>query len=101
MAALGSCSHCFHAADTDSGARTTTFKNVYIDDSTVPRIIKYQYPRRAIFQDLDGGLVQIFNNENGKNWNAGWTVPFFEHNDWENDCIYSERYDGHVCRPGI
>ena len=32
MAALGSCSHCFHPASTDSGGRTTTFKNLQFTD---------------------------------------------------------------------
>lgn len=35
MAALGSCSHCFHNAATDSGARTVTFSNLYFDSSVV------------------------------------------------------------------
>ena len=35
-AALGGCSHCYHPAATDSGARTVTFKNTYFD-STVKR----------------------------------------------------------------
>jgi hypothetical protein len=33
MAALGSCSHCFHSASTDSGARTVTFSNLVFDTS--------------------------------------------------------------------
>jgi hypothetical protein len=39
-AALGTCSHCFHPASTDSGARTMTTTNLYMDDS-VTRRIKY------------------------------------------------------------
>lgn len=35
MAALGSCSHCFHPASTDSGARTVTFSNLVFDSSVV------------------------------------------------------------------
>lgn len=31
MAGLGSCSHCFHPASTDSGARTVTFSNMFFD----------------------------------------------------------------------
>ena len=38
-AALGGCSHCFHAAATDSGARTVTFKNTYFDSTVKRRII--------------------------------------------------------------
>ena len=37
-AALGGCSHCFHAAATDSGARTVTFNNTYFDSSVIQKI---------------------------------------------------------------
>jgi hypothetical protein len=38
-AALGSCSHCFHGAATDSGARTITFEGLEFYDT--PRKIRY------------------------------------------------------------
>ena len=34
-AAISGCSHCFHPASTDSGARTVTFKNIYFDKSVI------------------------------------------------------------------
>ena len=40
-AALGSCSHCFHPASTDSGARTVTFKNIFFDAATIPIKVRY------------------------------------------------------------
>jgi len=40
-AALGDCSHCFHPASTDSGARTVTVSGLYFDPTTVPKRIKY------------------------------------------------------------
>jgi hypothetical protein len=40
-AALGTCSHCFHPASTDSGGRTMTVSNLVFDDETVPRRIRY------------------------------------------------------------
>jgi hypothetical protein len=40
-AALGDCSHCFHPASTDSGARTVTVSGLYFDSATVPRRIRY------------------------------------------------------------
>jgi len=40
-AALGTCSHCFHDAATDEGARTITTQGFYFDDATVPRRIRY------------------------------------------------------------
>ena len=54
-AALGDCSHCFHPAATDSGARTYTTSRLEFTDVT--RRIKYQYPQRGIFHDLDGSLT--------------------------------------------
>ena len=38
QAALGSCSHCFHPASTDSGARTTKFSGIYFDSSVATKI---------------------------------------------------------------
>lgn len=57
--AIGSCSHCFHPAATDSGARTITFSGLKFDDATVPVRIRYQYPFRDIFYDLDGSLTGL------------------------------------------
>jgi hypothetical protein len=56
-AALGDCSHCWHPASTDQGARTISTENLYFD-STVTKRIKYQYPFRGIFWDLDGTLTE-------------------------------------------
>jgi len=39
-ALVGSCSHCFHPAATDNGARTIKFSNLTID-SSVDRICNY------------------------------------------------------------
>jgi len=58
-AALGSCSHCFHPAATDQGARTVTFSNLFFDSATVPRRIRYGYPYKAIFFDTDGTLTGL------------------------------------------
>jgi hypothetical protein len=40
-AALGTCSHCWHPAATDSGGRTFKVQNLTFDSSTVPRRIRY------------------------------------------------------------
>jgi hypothetical protein len=40
-AAFGQCSHCFHPASTDSGARTVTLSDIFIDQPTVPRRIRW------------------------------------------------------------
>jgi hypothetical protein len=54
-AALGSCSHCFHPAATDSGARTVTFTS--LEFNNVIKRILYQYPYKAIYYDTDGTLT--------------------------------------------
>ena len=71
-AALGSCSHCFHPASTDSGARTTTFSKLYFDQ-TVTTKIRYQFPYRDIFYDLDGTLTGLGPKT--------WATPYWKHND--------------------
>lgn len=72
-AAFGSCSHCFHPASTDSGARTITFSKIYFDPSTVTTRIRYQYPWRDIFFDTDGTLTGLGSNS--------WATPYFKHNE--------------------
>lgn len=54
-ACLGSCSHCFHPAATDSGARTVTFTNLQF--TNVTKRIRYQFPWKAIYHDTDGSLT--------------------------------------------
>jgi len=66
-ACLGSCSHCFHPAATDSGSRTVTFSGLQFDDS-VTKKIQYQYPHKAIYYDLDGSLT----GKGAKSWAASY-----------------------------
>jgi hypothetical protein len=56
-AALGSCSHCFHPAATDSDSRTVKFANVIMDPETVTKKIRYQFPFKGIFHDTDGSWI--------------------------------------------
>lgn len=85
-AALSSCSHCFHPAATDSGARTIRFSNLSFD-STVTRIANYQYPWRAIFLDEDGTLT-------GKG-PGSWATPYYHHHN-QTECEYNQQYYGGV-----
>jgi len=88
-AALGSCSHCFHPAATDSGARTVTFSGLYFDDATVPRRIRYQYPDRAIYYDLDGTLTGLGAQT--------WATPYYPSVD-QPECTHeADKYDGVIC----
>lgn len=86
-AALGSCSHCFHPASTDSGARTVTFSKLSF--TNVPQRILYQFPRKAIYYDLDGTLTGIGAKT--------WTTPYYKFND-QPECTRNDAvYDGLVC----
>lgn len=70
-AAISTCSHCWHDAATDSGARTIKFSQIYFDDETVPRRMRYTIPWRAILFDVDGTLTGM--------GAGGWAVPYWEH----------------------
>lgn len=85
-AALSSCSHCFHPAATDSGARTIRFSNLSFD-SSVTRIANYQYPFRAIFLDEDGTLT-------GKG-PGSWATPYHRHHN-QTECEHNETYYGGI-----
>ena len=69
-AAFGTCSHCFHPAATDSGARTTSLRNLTFD-STVTRFINYQFPYVEILHDLDGTFTNLGPNS--------WATPYYGH----------------------
>lgn len=90
-AALGTCSHCFHPASTDSGARTVTTTNLSFTD--VNRRIKYQYPQRGIFHDIDGSLT-------GKGEDTYATANWVHNHQSECD-LQETLYDGVVCDPTV
>ena len=88
FSALSTCSHCFHPAATDSGARTITTKNLAFD-TTVSKKIMYSDPKKAIFHDLDGTLTGL---------NAGsWATVGFKFNEQSSACSASADHDGIVC----
>jgi len=88
-AALGDCSHCYHGAATDSGARTVTVKNLTFDE-TVTKRIRYQYPFLGIYKDLTGDLT-----EKGPNT---WAMAYLKHNEAWSECETNmDLYDGHTC----
>jgi len=90
-AALGSCSHCFHGAATDSGARTVTFEKLTFDDATVPRRIRYQTPFKAIYYDKDGSLTGL--------GPKSWATPYYAHH-MQKGCSGSKnenKFDGVIC----
>ena len=69
-AAFGSCSHCFHPASTDSGARTINTREIKFDAS-VKLYFNFQFPFRAIFQDEDGSVT-------GKG-EGSWATAYWKH----------------------
>jgi hypothetical protein len=71
-AAIATCSHCFSAPSTDSGARTLTVRNVWFDSSVTRRVF-YQTPRREIILDLDGSLTGL--------GPRSWATAYWKHND--------------------
>jgi len=87
-AALGSCSHCFHGAATDSGARTVKFLNLEFDE-TVPRRIAYQTPWQAIYNDLDGSLTGLGPNS--------WATPDYTRHHVPECTVSLETHGGVIC----
>jgi uncharacterized protein (UPF0212 family) len=86
---IGSCSHCFHPAATDSGARTVAFSGLYFD-SSVDQRINYQYPYRAIYWDMDGSLTDLEANS--------YATPYWQHNYEVDTCSYDEtNFNGLIC----
>jgi len=86
-AALGSCSHCFHPAATDSGSRVVKFEKLFFD-TTVKNKIRYQYPFKAIYFDKDGTLTGL-----GPNTWATWKFKYLLH----KECKESETHNGIIC----
>ena len=67
---MGTCSHCWHDNNTDSGARTITVWDLFFD-STVQLYVDWTTPWRTIFHDKTGGLT-------GKGPDT-WLAPEWNH----------------------
>ena len=91
--AIGTCSHCFSAPSTDSGARTLTVKGLYFDPKSVTAKIRYQEPYREIIKDLDGSLT-------GKGPNT-WATPYWRHNEQPECEVNRAVYDGIICNSSV
>jgi hypothetical protein len=88
-AALGTCSHCFHGAATDSGARTVTLENLVFEGVT--KRIRYQYPFRAIFHDKTGSLTGV---------EGGWATAHWKHLE-QPECQVVDAFDGIICDSSV
>jgi len=95
-AALGDCSHCFHPAATDSGARHYTVKGLKFDDATVPRRIRHQLPWRGIWRDEDGSLTGT--------GQPGWAVAYHKHLE-QPECVFDaatrDKFEGVICNNDV
>jgi hypothetical protein len=95
-APLGTCSHCFHPAATDSGARTVKTSGLFFDEATVPVRIRYQFPYRCIFADQDGTLT-----DQGPNT---WATAYWKHHE-QPECTFDAdsltKYGGVTCDSSI
>ena len=86
-AAFGTCSHCFHPAATDSGARTIRVRDLVFDDSVTLKI-RWQYPERTIFADETGELTGLGANT--------WAVPYWPHL-MQPECAEDALVGGIIC----
>ena len=91
-AAIGTCSHCFSAPSTDSGARTLTVKGLSFDSSTTVKV-KYQIPYREIIKDLDGSLTGL--------GPGSWATAYWKHNEVPECTKNLDVYDGLLCDSSI
>jgi hypothetical protein len=87
--ALKDCSHCWHPASTDSGARTVKTANLTFDAATVPKRIQYEIPKRGIWLDLDGSLTGLGPNT--------WPTKYFIHNDQPECTLKDDVFNGLIC----
>lgn len=69
-AAIGTCSHCWHDNNTDSGGRTITVSDLYFDETVWQRVL-YTTPWRTIFHDKTGSMTELGPNS--------WFLPYWKH----------------------
>ena len=86
-AGMGTCSHCWHDNNTDSGARTITVWDLFFD-STCERRVKYTVPWRTIFLDKTGGMTGLGENS--------WFVPYWKHL-LQPECQDKPEWGGIIC----
>jgi hypothetical protein len=87
-AAIGDCSHCWHPASTDQGARTISTINLTFDASVAKRV-RWQYPFRGIIWDMDGTLTDLGADS--------WVTANYPHL-LQDECTANEAvYNGVVC----
>lgn len=88
---MGTCSHCWHDGNTDSGGRTITVWNLFFD-STVQKYVDWTVPWRTIFHDKTGGLT-------GKGPDS-WLAPYWNHL-LQPECSHDELVGGITCDSSV
>ena len=83
---MGDCSHCGTALK-DSNTRTTRFEKLQF--TNVDRKIKWNWPFKGIFHDLDGTLT-------GQGADS-YVSSYLPHNDWDECTKDIDVYDGILC----
>ena len=84
---MGTCSHCWHDNNTDSGARTITVWDLFFD-STVQLYVKWTTPWRTIFHDMTGSLT--------KKGPDTYLAPYWNHL-LQPECSYEADVGGISC----
>jgi hypothetical protein len=91
MVAIGTCSHCEHAAATDSGARTVHFQGLSFHNVT--QRVWFNIPQRCILRDDDGTLTGL---------SGGGTVTYdYPHLEVPECQINQAVYNGIVCNNSV
>ena len=88
-AALGSCSHCFKEPATDRDVRAIDMEQLYFDPDTVTRRIRYQFPFKGIYHDLDGSLTNLGPDT--------WATSYYKHNEQPECTVDMDVFDGIIC----
>ena len=87
-AVFGDCSHCWHPASTDQGARTISTINLTIDSSVTKRVL-WQYPFRGIIWDMDGTLTGLGADS--------WVTHYYPHLLQDECTLDDDVYNGLIC----
>ena len=71
-----------------------TLEQIKFDAATVPRKIRWQFPFKTIYKDLDG----TFTGQTGGGWAISDVWPM---NLWDGECVEDTAYAGYLCIPTV
>ena len=90
---MGDCSHCFHPAATDSGARTMVVSGLIFDASVTKKIRYEESVYRGIFYDETGSLTGL--------GPKSWGVANWKHLQQPECTLSLAIHDGIVCNSKV